>query len=107
MLAALKYGASDRAKSSDSWKSQCADAIKVYTNLQGSSKHEFLKTWARNKRDLSWTKAFTSEEAELSEDESGEIRGYMTMHEILMANSLPTDMPSAQASLVLKCVYLG
>lgn len=97
MLAALKYGSSEKAKTPAPWKEQCTEALKVYGKLQGSSKHEFLKAWNRNKKDLSWTSAFRSEEASVSEDEDGEIRGYMTMHEVLQANALPVDMPAAQA----------
>eukprot|EP00969_Alexandrium_andersonii_P124943 5522554-Alexandrium_andersonii.AAC.1 len=63
MLNYLRYHSEGKSKSPKDYQDECSQALNRYAALNGPDKHAFLeKFMAGNKKDLSWTKQFTSSE---------------------------------------------
>ena len=83
MLSMLKYNAKPGSKTTDETKAKYERALSVYKGLDKAQKHEFLKKFQINKKDIDWVEEFVESHEMVKSVCSGVKRGYFNCHEIL------------------------
>ena len=99
MLGQLKYNSGASSKASEEFKSQSAALLSKYQGADAPGKHELLKKWKLNNRDLSWAMVATDESRQ-TDSSSGTQSGYFDAHQILSMNGLYSDSYTASTATV-------